>query len=169
VGIHAVGAYLHQLREERRLTATDVVALIAASTDMGQSRPNQSYISRLERGEIGGPGLVPVAAINRALGGNPAHIDHLLFAPATPDEGRQLAHEWLALSDAERERIAVLMSAPLGAIREVLRRLRSLLEERPAEPPELPPELRKFTETPEGRRALLKALEDVGKRPPKDR
>lgn len=166
MGVEALGAYLRQLREFRELTAMDVVVAILQEDPDFRPRPTPAYISKLEHGQIGSPGLLLVSAINRALGGSTAHVSQLVLdRKATTAQARKLAVQWLALGDAEREQLAVLNSAPITSLRRLLRRLAGLLEDEAAPlPGELPPELQRYVQTPEGRQALLKALEEVRKR-----
>lgn len=165
MGVTAVGAYLRTLRESRGLTAMDVVAAILREEPDLQPRPTPGHISKIENGTIGSPGLWIITAITRALGGNPAHVSWLILDRAAPaTRGRELAAEWLALSSEVRAELAAMMnSGPPPFLREITKKLQGLLEEDESveRSDELPPELLKFVQTPEGRAALLRALRDL--------
>lgn len=106
----AVGAYLREIRQREGLTAADVVARIIKMLPDLRPIPTTGTISKIERGETKSPGVRLVAMINRALRGNPAHIQSLASDDqARADKGVELAQQWLALSLAEREEIIKLI------------------------------------------------------------
>src|SRR5262245_27924763 len=109
-GTEAVGTYLKVIREREGLTASDVVARIVRMAPNLKPVPTTGVISKIERGVTKTPGIRLVALINRALRGNPAHIQLLAFNDQVPKEsGEKLANEWLALTPAERDQIINLI------------------------------------------------------------
>lgn len=108
--VEAVGAYLRAIREHEGLTASQVVARILKAVPDVEPIPTTGTISKIERGMTKSPGMRLVALINRALRGNPAHIQMLAANDkSSKAEGIRLAQEWLALTPAERNQIIDLI------------------------------------------------------------
>lgn len=106
----AVGAYLREIRKREGLTGSDVVARIARMVPELNAIPSTGTLSKIELGKTKGPGMRLIAVINRALGGNPAHIQSLASNDqASKESGIALANRWLALSPAERNQIIKLI------------------------------------------------------------
>lgn len=104
--VEAIGAYLKTIREYEGLTGAEVLARILRMVPDVDPVPNTGTISKIEQGKQKSNGLRLVALINRALRGNPAHIQILASDDkSSRTKGVQLAQEWLALTPAERDQI----------------------------------------------------------------
>lgn len=121
----AVGAYLRVIREHKNLTGMQVVIeMLRIAPDL-QPPPNPNYISKIENGKIRSPGMRLIAAITNVLGGNPAQVNQLILdEKATKQEGRNMAQQWLALSQAERDEIIrLIQNVSPGAVAAAARSL----------------------------------------------
>lgn len=106
----AVGAYLREIRQHEGLTGSEVIARIARTIPELNPVPNTGTLSKIELGKTKDSGIRLVSAINRVLGGNPAHIQMLASNDkASKKDGVELAQKWLALSPAERKEIIKLI------------------------------------------------------------
>jgi DNA-binding XRE family transcriptional regulator len=85
-------SYILVLREGRHMSQPDVAA------SAGIKR--RTYIA-WENGEVGKLDIEVARAIVRAVGGLFEHVD--LVLDMTAEQAREMAHNWLSLSEAERE------------------------------------------------------------------
>ena len=84
-------SYIVVLRTGNRMSQPAVAAAAGIKA--------RTYIA-WENGEVGKLDIEVARAIIRALGGMFEHVDQIL--DMTPEQARQMAHNWLALSEEER-------------------------------------------------------------------
>ncbi len=98
--MQAVGVYFKTLRTKRQLSPKDIVnAIMDAAPELDP--PDVNYVWRIENGKIQSPGFRLIAALTRAVQGNPDDVVRLVLdEDVSADEAERLALAWLSRDQA---------------------------------------------------------------------